>query len=263
MDQRRVISAAIIIPIVILFIHFAPPMPWLALIIVLGHLALKEYHNMALIELTKGDKTFSYLLNATLIAAVYFTESVSFAMFIAFFALAFFHLVKPEDHDDIVGYFLRDLLGAIYCAILPSFIMLIRFLDGKEYIYLLLVTIWAVDTFAYYTGSLIGKNKLIKNISPKKTWEGTIGGTVGAILVVIAAKYIHFSNFSIKEAVVFGVVLSVTGQVGDLFESLLKRAKGIKDSGSLIPGHGGMLDRLDSLLFAAPAFFYFTLFLNL
>ena len=123
--------------------------------------------------------------------------------------------------------------------------------------------IWSVDTAAYYVGSAIGHNKLIPNISPNKTIEGAIGGTFGAVIVAVAAKIFFFKNFSLTEAVMLGIIISITAQFGDLFESLLKRAGGVKDSGNLIPGHGGILDRIDSLLFAAPAFYYFTLYLNI
>jgi phosphatidate cytidylyltransferase len=261
--NSRLKSAIILIPIIILFIYLAPPILWLALTLILGFLAMSEYYALTLVETTSKDRSFGYMLNAVSIIIVYLTESVSFAAFLAFLALAFHHIIKLEDHDDLVNYFLRDLLGMFYCAIMPSYILLIRLLDGSSYIYLLLITIWAIDTSAYYVGSSIGKIKLIPEISPKKTVEGAIGGTVGAIIVLITARALYFKNFSLSDAIIFGLALSFSAQIGDLFESLLKRARGVKDSGDLIPGHGGILDRLDSLLFAAPAFFYFTLFLNL
>jgi phosphatidate cytidylyltransferase len=263
MDQKRVMSAVVLIPLILLFIFFAPPILWLVLVLAIGLVSLSEYQKLTPVEVSNGDRTFSYIVNGLIIVSVFVTESISFAMFLTFFLCSFYHIIKKEDHANIVSYFLRDFLGAVYTAVLPSYIMLIRFMDGRAYIYLLLITIWAVDSSAYYVGSTIGKNKLIPNISPKKTMEGTVGGIIGAIIVLVLAKLFYFTNFSASQAVIFGFILSITAQVGDLFESLLKRAGGVKDSGDLIPGHGGMLDRIDSLLFAAPAFFYFTLFLNL
>ena len=263
MDIKRITSAAILIPTIILFIYFAQPLLWLFLILIIGTLALNEFNNMSLFDVKSSDKRFTFFINAITIASVYFTESTAFAALFAFIAVAFYHLIKPDTHKDILKYILKDMLGIFYCGVLPSYIMLIRILDGKIYICLLLLTIWTVDTAAYYVGCSIGRRKLIPNISPNKTWEGSIGGVIGAVALLIAAKIMYFTNFSFLEATIFGIILSVTAQIGDLFESLLKRAKGIKDSGDLIPGHGGMLDRIDSLLFTAPVFFYFTLFFSL
>jgi len=262
MDKNRVISAAVLIPVVILFIYFAPSQLWLALVLAIGIIALGEYHNMVP-QISSADKLFSQILVGVAIILAFYTENIAFVGFITFFLLTVYHIRKKEDHNALVRYFLRDLLGIIYCTLLPSYILLIRIMDGRSYIYLLLITIWSIDTAAYYVGSAIGKHKLIENISPKKTIEGSIGGTFGAVIVCVTAKIFYFTNFSLVEAVMLGIVLSVSAQFGDLFESLLKRAGGIKDSGNLIPGHGGILDRIDSMLFAAPAFYYFTLFLHL
>ncbi|MFC1856351.1 phosphatidate cytidylyltransferase [Thermodesulfobacteriota bacterium] len=263
MSKKRVVSALSLIPVIMLFIYFAEPILWLALILGVGYISQKEYFNMAAVKIENGEKTFAHILNACLIATVYFSENVSLAIFIAFFVVATKNIIKTDQHKEIVNHFLSDLLGAIYCAILPSYFLLIRMLDGKEYIYLLLLTIWAIDAGAYYVGCSIGRHKLIPHISPNKTIEGSLGGMLSAVCVIVGAKILYFTNFSLVEAVLFGIYLAIIAQIGDLFESLLKRAAGIKDSGDVIPGHGGMLDRVDSLLFAAPAFFYFTLYLTL
>ena len=109
--------------------------------------------------------------------------------------------------------------------------------------------IWLNDTGAFVVGSLIGRHKLCQQISPKKTWEGFVGGILGSVLIWLILWATHFYKLSLPYALLCGVVVSVLGVIGDLIESRIKRGVGVKDSGNLIPGHGGMLDRSDSLIF--------------
>jgi len=130
---------------------------------------------------------------------------------------------------------------------------------NKSFLFAFFIFIWLNDTFAYLTGSLIGKHKLAKNISPKKTIEGSLGGMVFTLGSSILFS-IYFPSLSIVEWISFAFIIVLTGTLGDLFESILKRSAGVKDSGSIMPGHGGILDRLDSVLLAVP-FIY--IYLNL
>jgi len=126
---------------------------------------------------------------------------------------------------------------------------------GRLLVVLLLVGSWASDSGAYFTGLLVGRRLLAPEVSPKKTVEGAVGGLVAAtVLVGVGAS--HFLGLGLWQSFVAGGVISVFGQAGDLFESSVKRILGIKDLGRLLPGHGGMLDRVDSLLFAAPVLYY-------
>jgi phosphatidate cytidylyltransferase len=119
-----------------------------------------------------------------------------------------------------------------------------------------IVTVWVNDTFAYLTGSLIGKHRLYERISPKKSWEGSIGGLFFSLL--IAALFAHYSNYiSVDRALIIAILVVVFGSLGDLIESMLKRQAGVKDSGNLIPGHGGILDRFDATFFAVPFVFVY------
>mgnify|MGYP001078647984 CR=1 FL=1 len=115
----------------------------------------------------------------------------------------------------------------------------------------LLAAIWINDTMAYITGSLIGKHKLIERISPGKTWEGFLGGLIFTIATILIINQIFF-EFDVISLVIIALVIVLSGTIGDLLESKLKREAGVKDSGNIIPGHGGILDRIDSLLVAAP-----------
>jgi phosphatidate cytidylyltransferase len=131
----------------------------------------------------------------------------------------------------------------------------VRTFEGREAVLLLMLTIMASDTAQYYTGRAFGRRALAPAISPKKTVEGAIGGLVAGMLVMGGLGPRWLPAFGVPTLILLGATLAALGIVGDLFESLLKRSADLKDSSSLIPGHGGLLDRLDSWLFAAPAYF--------
>lgn len=120
----------------------------------------------------------------------------------------------------------------------------------------LLMSVWANDSFAYLVGTRFGKHKMVPKISPKKSWEGLAGGIAGSVLIWLAMSYIPQTHIPVSAALVCGVVCGITGVIGDLVESRIKRGAGIKDSGNLIPGHGGLLDRSDSTLFVSISAYY-------
>jgi phosphatidate cytidylyltransferase len=149
------------------------------------------------------------------------------------------------------------LLGTIWIGCGLGFLILIRsFTAHAELaVYTVLLAVWAGDTFAYAGGRLLGRHKMAPRTSPGKTWEGFVFGTAATVFVTFVALYKQ-DFLSIPQSIVLGVVLAVAAPLGDLFESLLKRDAGVKDSGSLLGGHGGVLDRLDAFLFAAPAAYF-------
>jgi phosphatidate cytidylyltransferase len=149
------------------------------------------------------------------------------------------------------------LMGALWIGGGLSFLILLRSLPehGRLAVFTVLIAVWAGDTLAYVGGRLVGRHKMAPSTSPGKTWEGFVFGTAATIFVAFVALYKqHF--LSIPQSIVLGVVLAVAGPLGDLFESLLKRDAGVKDSGTLLGGHGGVLDRLDAFFFAAPAAYF-------
>lgn len=123
----------------------------------------------------------------------------------------------------------------------------------------ILVSIWTCDSFAYYGGRLFGKHKLFERVSPKKTWEGAISGAFGAVGAMLAMRALALPFLTITDAILMGLICGIFGQLGDLAESHLKRDAGVKDSSQLIPGHGGILDRFDSLLFVSPMIYLYLL----
>lgn len=160
------------------------------------------------------------------------------------------------------------LLGFAYVAGLWSFMLLLRelprtinfdYASAGTWIVMLLVTIWVCDTAAYFCGLAFGRHKLFERVSPKKTWEGAIGGLIFAILMAVAAHYWFVRDLRLQDAIVIGFIVGTIGQMSDLAESLFKRDAGVKDSSSLIPGHGGVLDRFDSEMFVVPVVYLYLL----
>jgi phosphatidate cytidylyltransferase len=175
------------------------------------------------------------------------------------FVLAFVLKAISEARAAATAAISATVTGALWIGGGLGFMILLRAIPhhGRLALVTLLVAVWAGDTFAYFGGRLLGRHKMAPSTSPGKTWEGFVFGTAATIFVAFVALYKqHF--LTIRESIVLGVVLALAGPIGDLFESLVKRDAGVKDSGSLLGGHGGMLDRLDAFLFAAPAA-YFTI----
>jgi phosphatidate cytidylyltransferase len=143
----------------------------------------------------------------------------------------------------------------LYCGLLLASVVGLRLRFGVAWVILAFVVTWGNDTFAYFTGHALGKHKLYERISPKKTWEGFVGGAVGSVVGALVTRLLLPSlgaELPIGTAVVLGLGGAVLGPLGDLAESMVKRAAGVKDSGKIIPGHGGLLDRIDALLFVSP-----------
>ena len=147
-------------------------------------------------------------------------------------------------------------MGALWIGCGLGFVLLLRDLDhGRLATFALLLAVWAGDTLAYLGGRLVGRHRMAPTTSPGKTWEGFVFGTVATVFVAFVALYKQ-DYLTIGESVALGAVIAVAAPIGDLFESMLKRDAGVKDTGRLLGGHGGMLDRIDAVLFAAPAAYF-------
>jgi len=151
-------------------------------------------------------------------------------------------------------------MGALWVGCGLGFLLLLRDLDrGRLATFAVLIAVWAGDTLAYAGGRLLGRHRMAPSTSPGKTWEGFVFGTIATIFATFVALYDDRHEYlSIGRAVALGAVIAIAAPIGDLFESYLKRDMGIKDTGRLLGGHGGVLDRIDSLCFAAPVFFHVT-----
>jgi phosphatidate cytidylyltransferase len=186
---------------------------------------------------------------------------LSFALTLLFLAIATcslfsFREIRAAATDTAVMLF-----GLLYIPYLLGYLVLLRNHPlGWQWIMLIMFIVMGGDSAAYFIGCRFGRRKLYPAVSPNKSGEGAVGGIAGSIVGVIAAKMIYFSEIAIADALVAAVLIGAISQTGDLFESLLKRSCGVKDSGSIFPGHGGILDRLDSILFAAPVAYYYAVF---
>jgi phosphatidate cytidylyltransferase len=178
-----------------------------------------------------------------------------------FLAFAMLFLFRIRDITAAARDIAYAVLGFLYIPfLLMHLVMLHRTTYGWQWLLVLMLIVMTNDSAAYYTGCAFGKHRLYPLVSPKKSIEGALGGLVGSICGTLLAKFTFFPQLSLADALITAVVIGIFGQTGDLFESLLKRSFGVKDSGSIIPGHGGVLDRMDSIIFAAPAMYYYVIY---
>lgn len=231
-----------------------------ALIVAVAVVGLHEYLSMSLPEGRILEKKLALGAGAVLTAVMSLGNPPLSLAALILVGLAFcvLFLFKFEDLSRVVHQLSLVLFGFIYVPLLLVHLCHLRGLEmGREWVFLVLLLVMASDTAAYFTGISIGKRRLYPAISPNKSVEGAIGGLAGSVLAAFAAKFWFLPILGFFDCLLLGVVLGAVGQVGDLFESMLKRSFGVKDSGAIVPGHGGILDRLDSLLFVFPlAYFY-------
>ena len=303
--MKRVLTAVILIPVVVLALFLAPL--WLFTLLVLGValLAAREYLGIVKAQGFQPFFVTSYVLLVLLFVISFcvtwlFTSSAAGAA-IGWFGFPLFALCSPLVFlllglgrnpisealpDAAVSYMLLPYVGCTL-GLLP---LLREFSSGPLYLLFLMLLVWCGDIAAYYAGRAIGKHKLAPRISPGKTWEGAIASVVGAVIVgVLLFHYINPIASAFRSAhllkpptiefgalnsdspsgfalapfwfvALFALCVNVAAQLGDLVESALKRGAGLKDSGTLLPGHGGVLDRIDALLFALPVGLLFYVF---
>ena len=207
---------------------------------------------------------WGYFVALTIIVLAHIADSESvlvvLALNLVFVGLISMFLFKSK--PSIVHVIPKQVQGIVYIPLLLSFLVSIRRgPDGMIWIFLLLAIIFAGDISAFYVGSYLGRHKLNPAISPGKTIEGAIGGLAGNLLVGSIGKFFFLPALSWGPAVLFFLAVGLSGQVGDLFESEFKRSSKIKDSGGILPGHGGVLDRIDALLFASPVAYLFKVYI--
>ena len=204
----------------------------------------------------------SFLIVPIFIASIYFGGMVFFALMSVLLFISFDELSKMADKSPTKT---RDcIFGTAYLCVGLGALVLLRLMpvDSALLTLALFFMIWACDTGAYFAGKTFGSHKLCPSISPGKTWEGLIGGVLASALVaVVCHKYLGL-YISVPVAIFIGVLVAILGQVGDLMISKYKRYVGVKDTGSIIPGHGGVLDRMDSLLLASPIYLILTIYLH-
>ena len=259
-DLRRVYTAVVLAPLIYAVIRYLPPVAFIALLFVVGAIALYELYRLFFQERTNRVLIGIGLLTlANLFASVYWHGPTMELLFFGAVASLIAPLITRENLQHHLIDSAVTLFGVAYIGVALCYLILIRAFPQGEYLvlFILLVT-WATDTGAYYLGKRFGRHPLAPAISPKKTVEGLLGGlTFAVIAVYVCRSWISQYDLSMMGCLVLGGLITITGVLGDLAESALKRSAGVKDSSRLLPGHGGMLDRIDSLLFTAPAFYYY------
>ncbi len=263
---KRAFFGALFVVAVILSVCNSKELFFVSFLMVLA-LGLKEFYKIAKLA---GASPLSYLgmfIGSFLYAYVFHEFSLAkLPNFLLLFAICIFLVLLIEIFRKSKTTLLNiaTLFGGILYLLLPIFSIAYLFFKEQESSYLVLsifCIIWANDTFAYLLGSQIGKTKLAPSISPKKTWEGAVGGLLGSLLIAFFLPA-NFLPYNLKERLLLGLLIVLFSTLGDLFQSKLKRSVGIKDSGNILPGHGGILDRVDSMLFAFPAIFIYLEVLN-
>jgi phosphatidate cytidylyltransferase len=266
--MTRLLTAAFLIPSAWYLCKRAPFALFLAAAVLLACLAAWE---CAAMFRQRGSRPFPWLavaasfgivagfaLQPPLFAAV----GVMTGVVLAAPALAMLRRETPESMLDAT---MTTLFPVFFVGLPFAFVVGLRNVPGEngpDLLLLALVCVTLSDAGAYYAGSTFGSRRLAPVISPKKSWEGAVGGIAASVAGAIVAHEWFFQRLSLAHAVALGVILSAAGILGDLAESMLKRAAGVKDSSALLPGHGGVLDRVDSLLVAAPVlYYYWSLFL--
>ncbi len=175
---------------------------------------------------------------------------------------AFISVIKFKSDEKFVDLVAKEAKAILYIPVMLSFAVLIRDgADGMLWFFMVLAVVFAGDIGAFYAGSYLGKHKLCPSVSPGKTIEGAIGGLLANVFVGSVIRIIFLPRLDFGPAILFFLCLGAAGQIGDLFESEFKRVAGIKDSGNILPGHGGVLDRIDALLFALPVAYFFKKFI--
>ena len=252
MLRARLATAAVAIPLLLLLILYPSPWPLAILIFAVGIVGIGEYASMAF-PAQRGEWALTILVGGAVLAAGVSRVPQIFAAAMAFtiaVGLVWVLLTRPDFEQG-----LRDLglslVGILYVAVLmPHFFWLHNIYSfGPRWVIFVVAIGMAGDTAVYFVGKSLGRHKLTPHISPGKTIEGAVGIVAGSLLVGVLCKLIFLPELTLTQALVLSGTMGVIGQLGDLCESMMKRAFGTKESGWIFPGHGGVLDRIDSLLF--------------
>ena len=262
MLNKRVISAVLFLPVFYLFAWKLEPVYFTMLVTAMACVGQYEFYRMAQARGFRPMSVLGIALGSLVVLNHYHTLFRDMGMLFPFTAsillITMARLFSPRPVDGALEDVAFTLLGMFYVAALFAYQVVIRLgADGRQWLVFLYFIIWASDIGAYSIGIPFGKHRLYEKVSPKKSIEGLAGALAASAGMALLCRVWFMPSIGMGEAVAIALVLAVAGTVGDLVESLFKRAAGVKDSGTLIPGHGGVLDRMDSMLFAAPVLYYY------
>jgi phosphatidate cytidylyltransferase len=269
-NAQRVIVSVLTIPLILAACYFGGIF-FLLFILAVGLISYYEFFLLA-----QKKEMYPQLVTGIGAVALFIINQYRYILDVYSFLIVIVFLVMLielfRNRGSAVFNIGATLLGIFYIGLLLSALIGLRELyprvdnlyqRGGFIIISVFASIWICDSAAYYIGTPFGRHKLFPRVSPKKSWEGAVSGFIFAVLAFIAAKYIVLDFLSLSNAIALGVIVGIAGQLGDLIESLLKRDAGVKDSSALIPGHGGILDRFDSILYSAPLILLYLKYINL
>ena len=269
MLKKRVIFAIGGIPLLIAAVWFDQPLPWFTVLVAIwGLLAAFEFYKMVATAKVPPLIYFGLIWVLLFILSPHFDYVILTPLLLtsAVILPLIWFIFRPQ--KEAFTSWAWTIAGILYLGWLLSHFVALRGLEiptipsaGRNLVFFALFTTFASDTAAFFIGRALGKHKLAPNISPGKTWEGAIAGIFGAIIIslffTLPTPLVLPLNYG--QAILLGLLVSILGQLGDLIESLLKRNMGVKDSSRLIPGHGGFLDRIDSVVFAGVVVYYYAI----
>lgn len=265
----RVLVAVVAAPILLALIYWDRHEPFWALIFIASLLAMGEFFAMTMRE--ANDRRASLIIGGVATAGLYWlhpaalgmsertaglaTAGTSIALVVAVLGIFLYFLFRFGDMATAGARMGFGVSGIVYAGFMTVFVAMAKrdLTSGPDVVVLMFLIAWVGDTGAYFAGRFLGKSKLYPAVSPGKTWAGSVGGLAGAVAAAAAMKVFRLDGvLGWADVVLLAVPAAILGQLGDLAESLLKRSVGVKDSGNLLPGHGGILDRIDAVLFIAP-----------
>lgn len=267
MLKKRVITALCGLPLLIIAVWFDEPLPWFTILVAIwGILAVFEFYRLVAVSEVRSLTAFGLLWTLLFILSPHFDYDFTVPLLLtSAIVLSLVWLVlRPQKEGVFLGW-VWAIAGILYVGWLLSFLVGLRLDAGRNWVFFALFTTFGSDTIAFFVGRALGRHHLAPSISPNKTWEGAIGGVFGAIIVSLLFTLPTPLNLPLSygQAILLGLLVSVFGQFGDLVESLLKRNTGVKESGKMIPGHGGFLDRMDSVVFAGIVVYLYCIFVIL
>jgi phosphatidate cytidylyltransferase len=269
---QRFLVAVVAIPILLVILYYHRPEPAWLLIFAASLVAM---HEMFAMLLPVADRRAALVLGGAACAAFYWLDPVALAgygglpralvgaagagatvpLVLAVLAPGLYFLFRFRDIPTVAGRYAATVTGIFYAGYLTTYLAKLKLIDpaqGGDAVLIVLIVAWVADTGGYFAGRFLGKAKLYEAVSPKKTWAGAWGGLAGSLVGVAVLKLVSAHWLAWVDVALLAIPGGILGQLGDLTESLIKRSVGVKDSGALLPGHGGILDRIDAVLFIAP-----------
>ncbi len=254
MHAKRLAVAAVLLPLFYVAVVFLPAWFFVLLLLAVSLLALSEF--CAMFRAEPALRFAAIAAGAAILLVVFFREALTaHTLALTVLALLAMRLFIKRDPSSALAESAAPIIGLVYIPFLLSFQVKLR-LIGPEWILFLYGTVWAADSFAYYIGKGFGKRRLYREVSPNKTVAGAWGSLAGGLAGALLLRSLFIPSLGIARALSLGLVVGALAIVGDLVESMFKRDAGVKDSGGIIPGHGGILDKIDGVLFAGPVLYW-------